>query len=172
MVKKKKKIRLPVQETQVQSLGQEEALEEEMAPTPVFLPGESHGQRSQAGYSPWSHKESDLTGQLSTNAPSYTSHRRFSKTLWIYIVKPDLSHELFVHVANYPRNLPPEVLEPQTVGSGDVPWSLSSRSYEMHKLSRLPSRAASASLSQTGRQTLSIFSSALPMEKAKKGTSR
>ena len=30
-------------------------------PTPVFLPGESHGQRSQAGCSPWDHKESDLT---------------------------------------------------------------------------------------------------------------
>ena len=29
--------------------------------TPVFLPGESHGQRSLAGYSPWSHKESDTT---------------------------------------------------------------------------------------------------------------
>ena len=26
-------------------------------PTPVFLPGESHGQRSLAGYSPWGHKE-------------------------------------------------------------------------------------------------------------------
>ena len=30
-------------------------------PTPAFLPGESHGQRSLAGYSPWSHKESDTT---------------------------------------------------------------------------------------------------------------
>ena len=30
-------------------------------PTPVFLPGESHGQRSLAGYSPWSHKESGKT---------------------------------------------------------------------------------------------------------------
>ena len=28
-------------------------------PTPVFLPGESHGQRSLAGYGPWDHKESD-----------------------------------------------------------------------------------------------------------------
>ena len=28
-------------------------------PTPVFLPGESHGQRSLVGYSPWGHKESD-----------------------------------------------------------------------------------------------------------------
>ena len=29
--------------------------------TPVFLPGESHGQRSLAGYSPWGHKESDMS---------------------------------------------------------------------------------------------------------------
>ena len=29
--------------------------------TPVFLPGDSHGQRSLAGYSPWGHKESDTT---------------------------------------------------------------------------------------------------------------
>ena len=28
-------------------------------PTPVFLPGEFHGQRSLAGYSPWGHKQSD-----------------------------------------------------------------------------------------------------------------
>ena len=29
--------------------------------TPLFLPGEPHGQRSLAGYSPWSRKESDTT---------------------------------------------------------------------------------------------------------------
>ena len=29
--------------------------------TQVFLPGESHGQRSQAGCSLWDHKESDMT---------------------------------------------------------------------------------------------------------------
>ena len=102
--------------------------------------------------------ESDSTGQLSMNTQSYTSHRRFSKTLWIYIFKPDLSHELFAHVANCPRNLPPKVLEPQTVDSGGVFWSVSSSSYEMNKLGRLPSRVASASLSQTGLQTLSLFS--------------
>ena len=28
---------------------------------PVFLPGESHGQRGLVGYSPWSHKEVDTT---------------------------------------------------------------------------------------------------------------
>ena len=30
-------------------------------PTPVFLPGKSHGQKSLAGYGPWGHKESDMT---------------------------------------------------------------------------------------------------------------
>ena len=38
-----------------------------MQPTPVFSPGESHGQRSLAGYSPWGHKESDTTERLSTS---------------------------------------------------------------------------------------------------------
>ena len=33
----------------------------ERQPTPVFLPRESHGQRSLAGYSPWGCKESDTT---------------------------------------------------------------------------------------------------------------
>ena len=50
--------RLPaMQETWVRSLGQEDPLEKEMATTPVFLPGESHGQRSLAGYSPRGHKD-------------------------------------------------------------------------------------------------------------------
>ena len=36
----------------------------EWQPTPVFLPRESHGQASLAGYSPWGCKESDITEQL------------------------------------------------------------------------------------------------------------
>ena len=34
-------------------------------PTPAFMPGEFHGQRSLGGYSPRGHKESDTTEQLS-----------------------------------------------------------------------------------------------------------
>ena len=30
-------------------------------PTPVFLPGKSHGQKSLVGYSPWVTKQSDMT---------------------------------------------------------------------------------------------------------------
>ena len=48
----------------VRSLGWEDPLQEGMQPTPVFLPGESHGRRSLAGYSPWGHKELDTTEGL------------------------------------------------------------------------------------------------------------
>ena len=48
------------------SLGQEDPLEEGRQPTPVFWPGECHGQRRLVGYIPWGHKESDITEQLST----------------------------------------------------------------------------------------------------------
>ena len=43
-----------MQETQdLQPLGQEDPLEKEWLPTPLFLPGQVHEQRSLAGYSPW-----------------------------------------------------------------------------------------------------------------------
>ena len=51
-------------ETWVRSLGWEDPLEEEMATTPVFLLGKSHGWRSLAGCSPQGRKESDMTEQL------------------------------------------------------------------------------------------------------------
>ena len=52
-------------ETQVQSLGRKDPLEKrEWQPIPVFLPGESHGQRILAGYSPWGRKQSDRPERL------------------------------------------------------------------------------------------------------------
>ena len=41
-------------------------------PTPVYLPGEFHGQRSLAGYSPWGHNESDVTEGLSRHTHTHT----------------------------------------------------------------------------------------------------
>ena len=46
---------------QVRSLGHEDPLDEAWQPAPVFLPGESHGQRSLESYSPWGPKELDST---------------------------------------------------------------------------------------------------------------
>ena len=54
-------------ETWVQSFGQEDPLEKETEPTPVFLPGKSHRQRSLVGCSPWRSKELDTTEQLNNN---------------------------------------------------------------------------------------------------------
>ena len=45
----------------VRSLGRKDPLGMEWQPTPVLLPGKSHGQRSHAGYSPWHRKASDTT---------------------------------------------------------------------------------------------------------------
>ena len=48
-------------ETWVRSLGQEDPLDKEIATHSSILPGESHGQRSLLGYSPWGHRELDMT---------------------------------------------------------------------------------------------------------------
>ena len=67
-----------MQETWIQSLGWEDALEKEMATHSTFLPGKSHGQRSLAGSSPWESQESDTTEWLNqpTKGPGriYTQH--------------------------------------------------------------------------------------------------
>ena len=57
-----------LQETWVQSLGQEDLWRREWLPTPVFLPGKSQGQKSLVGYSPWGHTESDMTDRLTLKA--------------------------------------------------------------------------------------------------------
>ena len=49
------------------SLGGEDPLEEGVATHSSILAGESHGQRSLVGYSPWGHKELDMHEQVSTH---------------------------------------------------------------------------------------------------------
>ena len=55
----------PRHEARVRALGQEDPLEKDMAIHSIFLPGESHGQKSLMCYSPQSYKELDL--QFSAN---------------------------------------------------------------------------------------------------------
>ena len=57
--------------------GQEDPLEWEMAPTPVFLPEKFRGQRNLVGYSPLVCKDLDTTEQLSTHT---------HKVLWASLV--------------------------------------------------------------------------------------
>ena len=57
--------RLPtMQETQVQSLGWEHLPEKKIATHSSTLAWKSHGRRSQVGYNPQGHKESDTTERL------------------------------------------------------------------------------------------------------------
>ena len=61
-----------MQNTQVRSLGREDTPppppRREGQPTPVLLPGEPHGQRSPVGYSPWGHRESDMSEALTLSS--------------------------------------------------------------------------------------------------------
>ena len=54
-------------------------------PTPVFLPGEFHGQRSLAGCSPWGCKESDVTEQLTYTHSCVVFHNKVTNLWWNYI---------------------------------------------------------------------------------------
>ena len=46
-------------------------------PTPVFLPGESHGQRSLVSYSPWGSRKVDMTERL-THTHTHTHTQMFN----------------------------------------------------------------------------------------------
>ena len=54
-----------MQETQIQSLGQEDPRRRKRQLTPILLSGESQEQRSLAPYGPQGHKDSDTAEQLS-----------------------------------------------------------------------------------------------------------
>ena len=56
-----------MQETRVQSLGQKDPLEKGTATHSSILPGETQGQRSLAGYSPWGRTELDMSEHRMTN---------------------------------------------------------------------------------------------------------
>ena len=63
-----------MQETGVQSLGREDALEEDMAThVSILAYGEPHRQRSLVDYSPWSPTESDTSGCTHTH-PYFQTH--------------------------------------------------------------------------------------------------
>ena len=64
-----------MQETRVRPLAGNTRWRKAWQPMPVFLPGESHGQRILVGYSPWFRKESDMTDVMSTAQHSVTQQR-------------------------------------------------------------------------------------------------
>ena len=78
-----------MQETCVLFLSWEDPLEKGMQTIPVFLPWQSHGQRSLAGYSPWTQKESDTTEHTHIHNDTYPSlwyHTEYSTALKVLCV--------------------------------------------------------------------------------------
>ena len=65
----------------------------EWQPTPVFLPGEFHGQGSLAGYSSWGHKGSDMTEQL--------THYTYICTKYVYLCTHVINITLYMILYTY-----------------------------------------------------------------------
>ena len=63
-----------IKEIRVQSLVTKIPWRREWLSTPVFLPGESLGQRNVGGYSPGGCKESDMTEQLTLTHENGNTH--------------------------------------------------------------------------------------------------
>ena len=81
---------LLMRETQVRSLDQKIPWRRAWQPTLVFLPGESHGQKSLAGYSPWGHKESDTAEQLTHNTLLHFCHSSVPSLILSNTLNPSL----------------------------------------------------------------------------------
>ena len=56
-----------------------------MATHSSFLPGDSHGQKSMVAFSPWGHKESNMTEQLTLHNAFYNYNMHFKINI-IYIL--------------------------------------------------------------------------------------
>ena len=70
-----------MQETQFQSLCQEEPWGRKWQLASAFLPGKFHGERSLVGYSPWDHKESGMIEKLSTHTHTHTTREHICESL-------------------------------------------------------------------------------------------
>ena len=107
-------------------------------PTLVFLPRESHGQRSLAVYSPWSHKMSDTTEWLSLHFTSYihthnslgleseayrlqfTERMYVSRALWCGAQHRQNRSEFLINILLCPESEKPESLRIPMVLSSSV----------------------------------------------------
>ena len=91
----------------------------EWLPTPVFLPGEFHGQRSLVGYSHWGCRESDTTEQLTLHhTTAFISH---ASTVMLKILQArfqkDTNRELPMHKFDLEKAEEQEIKLSKSTGS-------------------------------------------------------
>ena len=95
-------------------------------PTSVSLPGEPHGQRGLAGYSPWGGKELDTTERLNSHTHSRvpeTSPEDMNVTAPRAVSKP-LTELLPENHKSDLRGEPPSSVHPSQAGHSAPPWGL------------------------------------------------
>ena len=63
-------------------------------PIPVFLPGESYGQRSLVGYSPWGHRELATTKEFSMHTYANTNSFMVTTAFTLFYLKKTISGRL------------------------------------------------------------------------------
>ena len=91
----------------------------EWQPTPVFLPGKSHGQRSLVGHSPWGLKESDTTEQLTLPLAIQEGINHLSSILPSSFFLPSLSPKSLKPWVLYPdQNTSPRIHQKNLTGKG------------------------------------------------------
>ena len=82
----------------------------EWQPNPVFLPGEFHGQRSRAGYSPWGGKKSGttepLTLSLSSDSRSFLLNHYPTGSPFPYRIYLEEKASPLIHTSNHGQYLP------------------------------------------------------------------
>ena len=75
----------------IQSLGGEDPQRRKWQPTPVLLPGKSHGEKSLAGYSSWGCKELDTTEHVLLQL------QKDLKIIILQNIMNDIKHEYEMH---------------------------------------------------------------------------
>ena len=116
-------------ETWVWSLGWEDSLEKKWQPTAVFWPGESHGQRSLVGCSPWGCKELDMTERLTHTHDIIGIFRlklKYSDTWYDYTAVHLKSQQRFSEKFSWPRVLSINTWITEQPWDGSVQWNLQS----------------------------------------------
>ena len=116
----------------VGSMGQEDPLEEGMATTPVFLPGESHGQRGLAGYSPQGHKELHTT-----EATQHTSVRSCFTILSSFLLYTNSISRMSIYIPSFLDFLPIQVTAEHGVAFSVLHRGFSLVTYFIHTINSI-----------------------------------
>ena len=108
----------------------------EWLPSPAFLPGEFHGRRSLAGYSPWCHEESDMTEHARTEErpTEFVAQGSMPSSPREQIAKPGFTgkHVLFVLNQDQTRSSSPDSADSLCISEMPFTWKMPTKAGKLH----------------------------------------